>query len=268
MSLEEPVVDEIVDAEEEAEEEELLEEEEEFVAAGATEVKLFGKWSFDDIEIRDISLEVSAVDTVISLSFFSLPLSLLMLDVGSWIICSHNVKHFALFILQDYIACKGDHAVYLPHTAGRYQQKRFRKASCPIVERLVCCLMRKARNNGKKLMAVRIVQHTLEIIHLLTDQNPIQVVVDAIINSGPREDSTRVGGAGVVRRQAVDMSPFRRVNYALYLLATGAREASFRNLKTMSECLAEELINAARGSSNSYAIKKKDEIERVSKSNR
>ena len=169
---------------------------------------------------------------------------------------------------QDYIACKGDHAVYLPHTAGRYQKKRFRKASCPIIERLALCLMRKGRNSGKKLMAVRTVQHTLEIIHLLTDQNPIQVVVDAIINSGPREDSTRVGGAGVVRRQAVDMSPFRRVNYALYLLATGAREASFRNLKTMAECLAEELINAARGSSNSYAIKKKDEIERVSKSNR
>jgi len=172
------------------------------------------------------------------------------------------------FTIQDYIACKGDHATYLPHTAGRYQKKRFRKASCPIVERLACCLMKKGRNSGKKLMAVRIVQHTMEIIHLLTDQNPIQVVVDAIINSGPREDSTRVGGAGVVRRQAVDMSPFRRVNYALYLLATGAREASFRNLKTMAECLAEELINAARGSSNSYAIKKKDEIERVSKSNR
>ncbi|EEC46251.1 predicted protein [Phaeodactylum tricornutum CCAP 1055/1] len=211
---------------EEPQEEFEEEEEEEFVVAGgATEIKLFGKWSFDDIEIRDISL-------------------------------------------VDYIACKGDHATYLPHTAGRYQKKRFRKASCPIVERLACCLMKKGRNSGKKLMAVRIIQHTLEIIHLLTDQNPVQVVVDAIINSGPREDSTRVGGAGVVRRQAVDMSPFRRVNYALYLLATGAREASFRNLKTMAECLAEELINAARGSSNSYAIKKKDEIERVSKSNR
>lgn len=202
------------------------EEEAEFIGdESAPEVKLFGKWSFEDIEVRDISLE-------------------------------------------DYIACKGDHATYLPHTAGRYQMKRFRKASCPIVERLACCLMRKGRNSGKKLMATRIVQHTLEIIHLLTDQNPIQIVVDAVINSGPREDSTRVGGAGVVRRQAVDMSPFRRVNYALYLLATGAREASFRNLKTISECLAEELINAARGSSNSYAIKKKDEIERVSKSNR
>jgi len=184
---------------------------------------------------------------------------------GKWDVSEIEIRDISL---QDYIACKGEHATYLPHTAGRYQMKRFRKASCPIVERLACCLMRKGRNAGKKLMACRIVQHTLEIIHLLTDQNPVQIVVDAVINSGPREDSTRVGGAGVVRRQAVDMSPFRRVNYALYLLATGAREASFRNLKTMAECLAEELINAARGSSNSYAIKKKDEIERVSKSNR
>merc|ERR1712099_49191 len=193
--------------------------------AYANEVKLYGKWSYDEVEVKDMSLE-------------------------------------------DYISVKPKYAVYVPHTAGRYQLKRFRKAQCPIIERLSCSLMRKGNNSGKKLMAVRIVQHTLEIIHLLTDQNPVQVVVDAIINSGPREDSTRVGGAGGVRRQAVDMSPFRRVNYALYLLATGAREASFRNLKTMAECLAEELVNAARGSSNSYAIKKKDEIERVSKSNR
>jgi len=64
------------------------------------------------------------------------------------------------------------------------------------------------------------------------------------------------------------VSPFRRVNYALYLMACGAREASFRNVKTIAECLADELINAARGSSNSYAIKKKDEIERVAKANR
>jgi small subunit ribosomal protein S5e len=193
--------------------------------APASEVKLFGKWAYDELEVNDISLE-------------------------------------------DYIAVKGKYSVYLPHTAGRYQKKRFRKAQCPITERIACSLMRKGRNSGKKIKAVRIVQSTLEIIHLLTDQNPIQVVVSAIIQSGPREDSTRVGSAGVVRRQAVDMSPFRRVNYAMYLLATGAREAAFRNVKTIAECLADEIINAARGSSNSYAIKKKDEIERVAKMNR
>eukprot|EP00353_Schmidingerella_taraikaensis_P007912 CAMPEP_0185581520 /NCGR_PEP_ID=MMETSP0434-20130131/18374_1 /TAXON_ID=626734 ORGANISM="Favella taraikaensis, Strain Fe Narragansett Bay" /NCGR_SAMPLE_ID=MMETSP0434 /ASSEMBLY_ACC=CAM_ASM_000379 /LENGTH=195 /DNA_ID=CAMNT_0028200095 /DNA_START=26 /DNA_END=613 /DNA_ORIENTATION=- len=170
--------------------------------------------------------------------------------------------------LVDYIGVKGKHANYVNHTAGRYQRKSFRKANCPIVERLVCTLMKHGRNSGKKLMACRIVKHTLELIHILTDQNPVQVLVDAIINSGPREDSTRIGSAGVVRRQAVDVSPFRRVNQALYLMAQGSRESSFRNIKTIAECLADEIINAARGSSNSYAIKKKDEIERVAKANR
>ena len=163
---------------------------------------------------------------------------------------------------------KPKYAVYVPHTAGRFAAKRFRKAQCPIVERLVNSLMMHGRNNGKKLMAVRIVKHAMDIIHLLSDQNPIQVIVDAIINAGPREDATRVGSAGVIRRQAVDISPLRRVNQAIYLITTGAREAAFRNVKTIAECLADELINAAKGSSNSYAIKKKDELERVAKANR
>jgi small subunit ribosomal protein S5e len=51
-------------------------------------------------------------------------------------------------------------------------------------------------------------------------------------------------------------------------MAVGSRESSFRNIKTIAECLADEVINASRGSSNSYAIKKKDEIERVAKANR
>uniref|UniRef100_A0A7E4VN47 Ribosomal_S7 domain-containing protein n=1 Tax=Panagrellus redivivus TaxID=6233 RepID=A0A7E4VN47_PANRE len=170
--------------------------------------------------------------------------------------------------LVDYIAVKDKASKYLPHTAGRYQVKRFRKATCPIVERLTSSLMSHGRNNGKKLMAVRITKHTFEIIHLLTGENPVQVLVNAVINSGPREDSTRIGRAGTVRRQAVDVSPLRRVNQAVWLITTGARESAFRNVKTIAECLADELINAAKGSSNSYAIKKKDELERVAKSNR
>lgn len=33
------------------------------------------------------------------------------------------------------------------------------------------------------------------------------------------------------------------------------RDSAFRNVKSVAECLADELINAAKGSSNSYAIK-------------
>merc|ERR1711923_694181 len=115
--------------------------------------------------------------------------------------------------LKDYIAVMPK---FLPHSAGRYASKRFRKAQCPIVERLVNSLMMHGRNNGKKLLTVRIVKHCFEIIHLLTGNNPVQILLQAIINSGPRE-------------------------------------ASFRNIKSIAECLADELINAAKGSSNSYA---------------
>jgi len=172
--------------------------------------------------------------------------------------------------LEDYIAVKQKtkYYTYLPHTAGRYSARPFRKAQCPIVERMVNALMFQGRNSGKKLKAVRILKHAFEIIHLLTDQNPLQILVQAIINSGAREDSTRIGSVGTVRRQSVDVSPLRRVNQAIYLIASGARQAAFRNIKSIAECLADELINAARGSSNSSAIKKKDELERVAKTNR
>mmetsp|Transcript_175039 Transcript_175039/g.425917 ORF Transcript_175039/g.425917 Transcript_175039/m.425917 type:complete len:89 (-) Transcript_175039:54-320(-) len=88
------------------------------------------------------------------------------------------------------------------------------------------------------------------------------------MNGGPREDSTRIGGAGQARRQAVDVSPLRRVNIAIYMMTTGARLQSFRNLKSLAECLADEIINCGNNSQNSYAIKKRDEIERVAVVNR
>ncbi|NXX60148.1 RS5 protein, partial [Scopus umbretta] len=67
---------------------------------------------------------------------------------------------------KDYIAVKEKYAKSLPHSAGRYAAKRFRKAQCPIVERLTNSMMMHGRNNGKKLMTVRIVKHAFEIIHL------------------------------------------------------------------------------------------------------
>ncbi|KAL3313940.1 ribosomal protein S5 [Cichlidogyrus casuarinus] len=168
--------------------------------------------------------------------------------------------------LKDYIAY--EKPMFIPHTAGRFQTRRFKKAQCAVIERLANSLMMHGRNNGKKIKTMTIIKHAFEIIYLLTGENPVQVLINAVVNSGAREDSTRIGGGGTVRRQAVDVSPMRRVNQAIVLLTKGAREAAFRNIKTCAECLADELINAAKGSSNSYAIKKKDELERVAKSNR
>ena len=36
------------------------------------------------------------------------------------------------------------------------------------------------------------------------------------------------------------------MNQAIWLLCTGARESAFRSIKSISECLADELINAAK----------------------
>ena len=137
--------------------------------------------------------------------------------------------------------------VFLPYTAGRYQQRKFKKVQCPIVERLVTTVMiAGARSNGKKQNAVLVVQQTFELIYLLTGQNPIQVLINACAFGGAREDSTRIGSGGVVRRQAVDVSPLRRINQALYLIHKGAKDSAFRSLKSISECLADEIINASK----------------------
>jgi Ribosomal protein S7p/S5e len=84
---------------------------------------------------------------------------------GRWEISWAHANKWRLtgcFLCSDYIQIRSP--VYLPHSAGRYAAKRFRKANCPIIERLTNSLMMHGRNNGKKLMAVRIVAHAFEIV--------------------------------------------------------------------------------------------------------
>ena len=56
------------------------------------------------------------------------------------------------------------------------------------------------RNTGKKAKAIRIVKHCFEIIGVMTGKNPLDVLVSAIKNASPREDSTRIGTGGVIRK--------------------------------------------------------------------
>ena len=56
-------------------------------------------------------------------------------------------------------------------------------------------MMTHGRNNCKKLVTLRIAKYAFETIHLLTGEDSLQVLVNAIIDSGPREDSTRIGRA-------------------------------------------------------------------------
>lgn len=167
--------------------------------------------------------------------------------------------------LKKYICLR---PYYVPHTSGRHEHRRFAKAEVPIVERLMNKLMRPGKNTGKKHLAYNIVKLAFDIIYEKTGENPLQVLVRAIENSAPREETTRIMYGGIIYHVAVDVSPLRRVDLALRFITEGARIASFRSTKHIAECLADEIILAASNDSRSYAISRKEEIERIALSSR
>ncbi|HEY4674740.1 MAG TPA: 30S ribosomal protein S7 [Candidatus Bathyarchaeia archaeon] len=186
------------------------------------DIKLFEKWTFKDIEIKDLGL-------------------------------------------QKYVALK---QVVVPHSMGRHEHKRFRKANVSIVERVVNNLMRPGKNAGKKAKATNIVKQAFEIINLRTGKNPIEILVKAVENSAPCEDTTRISYGGIVYHLSVDIAPQRRVDLAIRHLCEAARQASINNPRSIEECVAEELILAANHDMKSQAVAKRHEIERVAQASR
>jgi small subunit ribosomal protein S7 len=158
--------------------------------------------------------------------------------------------------------------IFLPHSGGRHEARRFRKSEMNIVERLINCLMRPGRSGGDKTRIVSVVRNAFKIINLRTGRNPIEALVRAIENAAPNEDTTRIGYGGVVYRLAVDISPQRRIDLAIRYIARGAKEASFSNRKTLEENLADQLIGSANNDGSSFAIRRKLEVERIAFSSR
>jgi small subunit ribosomal protein S7 len=155
-----------------------------------------------------------------------------------------------------------------PHSMGRHEHQRFRKANVNIVERLINNLMRPGKNSGKKAKCTNIVKQAFEIINLRTTKNPVEVLVRAVENSSPCEDTTRISYGGVVYHLSVDVAPQRRIDLAIRHITEGARAASANNPKTIEECIADELILAANNDIKSAGIAKRHEIERVAQSSR
>jgi small subunit ribosomal protein S7 len=164
----------------------------------------------------------------------------------------------------------------MPLTFGRSALKRFNKADINIVERLANKIMHfgkkyaknTGRMGGKKAHSINIVKATLDIIHLKTGKNPVEVLVRAVENSAPNEDTTRIVYGGTVYHVSVDVAPIRRVDLALRFIADGVKEATFSNPKAIEEHLSEHIISAAQNDSNAPSIKKKHELERVAQASR
>ncbi|MFW9900994.1 MAG: 30S ribosomal protein S7 [Candidatus Thorarchaeota archaeon] len=199
------------------------------------EVKLFNRWSFSDITISDMTLE-------------------------------------------NYINLK---PIIVPHSAGRHEHKRFWKTSkVSVIERFSNRLLspgfigskikghKSSYHSGKKSKLMRSLQNAFILIELNTGQNPIQVLVDAICNSSPREETTKIAMGGISYASAVDIAPQRRVDLAIKYLVQAIGARSHSNVKMFEENLAQELILAANNSQESRAVKRKDEIERIAVSAR
>ena len=155
-----------------------------------------------------------------------------------------------------------------PHSMGRHEHQRFRKANVNIVERLINNLMRPGKNSGKKAKTANIVKQAFEIIYLRTGKNPIEVLVKAVENCSPCEDTTRVSYGGVVYHLSVDVAPQRRIDLAIRHITEGASAASKNNPLSIQEAVANELVLAANKDIKSAGIAKRNEIERVAQSSR
>lgn len=158
--------------------------------------------------------------------------------------------------------------VIIPHSSGKHARQQFNKSEISIVERLANSMMRTEINSGKKQLALRAVEEAFEIVNKKTKQNPIQILVDAIANAGPREEVVRLKYGGISVPKAVDTAPQRRVDTALRYISMGAKNAAFKSKRSVAECLATELIGAANRDTKSFSINRKDAKERVAKAAR
>jgi len=151
----------------------------------------------------------------------------------------------------------------IAHTMGRHSDKQFQKSEISVVERLINRLMQTDENTGKKQLATSIVQESFELVHERTDENPVQVLVTAVENSAPREETVRLKYGGISVPKAVDVAPQRRVDQALKFLAEGVHGGSFKTTTSAAEALAGQLVGAANDDVQTYSVNQKEEKERV-----
>ncbi len=128
---------------------------------------------------------------------------------------------------------------------------------------LVTQLTNKVMLHGKKSVAEKIVYDAMKIVEEKTGSEPLATVKRAVENVKPPLEvrSRRVGGA--TYQVPVEVRPRRATTLAIRWLVDYSRD---RREKTMAECLANELLDAANGLGAS--IKKRDDMQKMAESNK
>jgi|TARA_B110000240_G_C13271117_1_gene355860 small subunit ribosomal protein S7 len=152
-------------------------------------------------------------------------------------------------------------AFQIPHTGGRHSKKRFGRRNLTIIERFINNLMRSEKYTGKKAQAYTVMKNAFEIINSKKKINPAQVMVQALEKSAPRAAVVSLRYGGIRVYSGVDVSPTRRVDTAIRNLCIGALQSS-KKQRSIEKSLSRELMLASEGNPDSYAIGKKEELER------
>ena len=128
---------------------------------------------------------------------------------------------------------------------------------------LVTQLTNKVMLHGKKSVAEKIVYDAMNLIEKKTGTEPLSTVKRAVENVKPPLEvrSRRVGGA--TYQVPVEVKPRRAGTLAIRWIVDYSRD---RREKTMAECLANELMDAANGLGAS--MKKRDDMQKMAESNK
>ena len=174
---------------------------------------------------------------------------------GKWDLTEVNIDDTTL---EKYINLD---AFQVPHTGGRHSKKRFGRRNLTVIERFINNLMRSEKYTGKKAQAYNVLKNAFDIINSKKKINPAQVMVQALENSAPRAAVVSLRYGGIRVYSGVDVSPTRRVDTAIRNLCIGALESS-KKQRSIEKSLSRELMLASEGNPDSYAVGKKEELER------
>ena len=174
---------------------------------------------------------------------------------GKWDLTEVNIEDTTL---EKYINLD---AFQVPHTGGRHSKKRFGRGNLTVIERFINNLMRSEKYTGKKAQAYNVLKNAFDIINSKKKENPAQVMVKALENSAPRAAVVSLRYGGIRVYSGVDVSPTRRVDTAIRNLCIGAIDSS-KKQRSIENALSKELMLASDGNPDSYAVGKKEEIER------
>ena len=155
-----------------------------------------------------------------------------------------------------------------PHSGGRHARVWFGKSKLSIIERFINSLMRTGKYAGKEQHCAKAFEAALDTMADRKGENPLQLFIDAVVNAAPCEEITRIKFGAVSQPKAVDSSPSRRLDTAMRNLAKGCAAATAKSTRTLTQGIVSELSKASEGDIASFAVSKREEVERIAASAR